>query len=58
MEKILAGIVLGIAATVWVMTYAWVRNPHVQALMIFVGIVSAVRVMSTSAHHEAWGANR
>lgn len=58
MEKILAGIVLGIAAALWVMAYTWVRNPHVQALMIFVGILSAVRVMSTSAHHESLGVNQ
>ncbi len=59
MEKILAGVVLGIAAAVWVMAYTWVRNPHVQALMVFVGIMSAVRVMSTSAHRdEAWETTR
>lgn len=48
MDKLFAGVVLGFAAAIWVAVYTWVGNTHIQALMVFVGIVSAVRAVSVS----------
>lgn len=49
MNKLLAGVVLGVGAAVWTVVYTWVANPHIQALMVFIGILSAVRAVSASS---------
>ena len=49
MNKVLAGVMLGVAAAVWTTVYMWVANPHIQALMVFIGILSAVRAVSASS---------
>jgi hypothetical protein len=55
MERLLAGLVVGFAAAIFTLVYVWVgEHPHTQALMIFVGILSAVRAVSSSRteHHK------
>ncbi|UTW44510.1 hypothetical protein KFE80_08890 [bacterium SCSIO 12696] len=46
MEKILVGVVFGVAAAIWVAMYNWVGSPHAQALMIFISIISGVKAAS------------
>lgn len=59
LDRVLLGLVLGIAGFVWIAVYRWAGHPEHQALMIFVSIISATRAVSTAktegqmeAHHE------
>jgi hypothetical protein len=53
MNKLVAGVVLGVGAAAWTIVYTWVGNPHVQGLMVFIGLLSAVRAMSASRDDRA-----
>ena len=49
MNKLFAGVVLGVGGAIWTIVYTWIANPHIQALMVFIGILSAVRAVSASS---------
>lgn len=51
-QRVALGLILGIAAAIWVFVYTWVESPHAQALMIFFSIVSATRAASYTHKNE------
>ncbi len=58
MNKLAAGLILGIAAGAWVVAFDWAQDHHVQALMIFISIVSAVQGVSRRERSSDSEANR
>jgi hypothetical protein len=58
MNKVIAGVLLGIAGAIWVAAFSWAHDIHIQAAMIFIGIVSGAQAVSGRERSDSPGVYR